>query len=454
VKPVRSVISHRYYVVFLLSAIYMCSFADRIVMSLIIDPVRIDLGLSDTQMSLLMGLAFAMFYSFLGIPIGRWVDEKGQRRVLIAGGVVLWCLATIGCGMAVGFWSLFAARMLIGAGEATVVPATYSLIPDLFGKDEIGFAMSIFYAGASVGAGLAMFFGGWVVDWTPSGLLGDLLGGLEPWRRSFIIIGAPGLILAFLMLATVREPRRSPVAAKNPASAIPYLRNHAPLYACLFLGMAPMVVITYSLTFWGPAYLMRAFNVAPSAASTVFGVALGVFGTAGMLLGGLISDFLTRRGRKDGPLITLVCSVLLAAASLIFSFTTDSLWLAQIGIWTGATLIFMQGGPQAALLRMVTPSALLGQVSAFYVAINNLIAIGLAPVLTAAASDGLFEGPRAIGGGLALTIAVAAPLSASLLCLAHRRYMRKVVDLSSGLEVKAFPASSPEVEAGAEARLG
>jgi hypothetical protein len=142
--------------------------------------------------------------------------------------------------------------------------------------------------------------------------------------------------------------------------------------------------------------------------------------------------------------------VLLAAASLIFSFTTNSLLLAQIGVWTGATLIFMQGGPQAALLRMVTPPALLGQVSAFYVAVNNVIAIGLAPVLTAAASDGLFEGPRAIGGALALTIAVAAPLSAALLCLAHRRYRQRVADLSSGSEVKAFPASSPE----AEARLG
>jgi MFS family permease len=428
----RPVVSYRYYVVFLLSAIYMCAFADRIVMSLVIDPIRSDLNLSDTEISLLMGLAFAMFYSFFGIPIGRWVDLTGQRRAVIAGGIVLWCLATIGCGLAVGFWSLFVARMLIGAGEATVVPATYSLVPDLFGKDEIGFAMSIFYAGASVGSGLAMLFGGWVVDWTPGGMIGDLIGGIEPWRRSFLIVGAPGLVLALLMLLTVREPKREAATPKDATSAIPYLRKHAPLYACLFLGMAPMVVITYSLTFWGPAYLMRAFAITPGAASVIFGMALAVFGTVGMLLGGLISDFLIRRGRLDGPLLTLVCAVSLAAASLIFSFTAHSLVLAQIGIWIGATLVFMQGGPQAAILRLATPPNLLGEISAFYVAVNNVIAIGLAPVLIAMASDHLFDGPRAIDGALALTMAVAGPLSALLLCLGRRRYMRRVLELGGG----------------------
>src|SRR5216683_2185076 len=199
---------YAWYVVFILMVCYTLSFVDRQILSLLVGPMKRDLAISDTRIGLLQGLAFALFYGLMGLPLGRLADTRNRRNVIIVG-VVLWSFLTGACSTARSFWSLFVARIGVGVGEATLSPSAFSLITDYFPKEKLGAALSVYSMGIFIGSGLALIAGGSVVDAVTRmpAVTVPLLGTVAPWRFTFLIVGAPGLVIA-LLLYTVREPSR------------------------------------------------------------------------------------------------------------------------------------------------------------------------------------------------------------------------------------------------------
>ncbi|WP_337188158.1 MFS transporter [Phenylobacterium sp.] len=428
---------YAYYVVAVLMVAYMFSFIDRMILSLVIDPVRQDLGLSETQVSLLVGFAFAMFYTLLGLPFGRWVDTRGRRN-LIAFGIALWSLATIACGLANGFARLFLARMTVGVGEATLTPAAYSLIPDYFPPRRLGLAMSLYTCGLTIGGGLAMLLGGMVVQWaTALQLTVPGLPHLRPWQVAFLVVGAPGLLVAALVALTVREPPRrvqpgADADAPSLAEVFAYLRGNAGLFAPLFLGFTAVVTASYSLNVWGPSYFMRVHGLTPLQVGQLFAVAFGVAGTVGVLAGGAWSDAAVRRGRTDAPLRVTLWSILLQAPFVVGFGLLSETRLA------GAAFVFamlfgsMFGGLQAAAVQSLTPNRMRGQIGAIYLTLANLIGLGIAPTLTALGTERLFGGATGVGRSIALTAGVSLALASVLLAIAAAPARNRIRALQGG----------------------
>lgn len=195
---------------------YTVSFVDRTILSLLIPPIQRDLGISDTQVSLLAGFAFAIFYTLMGIPLGR-IADRYNRRNLIAVGITVWCLMTAACGLARTYWELFLARVGVGIGEAALSPAAYSMISDLFPRDQLGRAIAIYSIGLPIGSGVALLIGalvvGMVANVPPITL--PLVGTLYAWQLTFLLVGLPGLIVALLVLA-LREPQRRDQVVGQP----------------------------------------------------------------------------------------------------------------------------------------------------------------------------------------------------------------------------------------------
>ncbi len=200
--------AYAWYVVVVLTAAYVVSFIDRQILALLVEPIRRDLGLTDTQMGLIMGSAFALFYTILGIPLG-WLADRFSRRGIIAAGITIWCLMTAACGLSRNFGQLFLARVGVGVGEAALSPSALSLISDYFPRERRGRAISFYNMGVSLGAGIAMIGGGWIIagiiDAPPTTL--PVVGEIYAWQTVFLVVGLPGLAIAALM-ATVREPER------------------------------------------------------------------------------------------------------------------------------------------------------------------------------------------------------------------------------------------------------
>jgi len=416
---------YAYYVVGVLMLAYMFAFVDRIILSLVIDPVRADLGLTETDVSLLAGFAFAMFYTLLGLPFGRWADTRGRRN-MIALGIALWSVATVACGLANNFVKLFAARMSVGVGEATLAPGAYSLIPDYFPPQRLGFAMAIFASGITIGGGLAMLLGGMIVEWaTTAEPTLPLLGQIAPWKIAFIAVGAPGILVALLVWLTVKEPpRQIEAGAKAEApkfsEAFAYLGEHWRTFAPVFLGLTGLVIAGYAFNVWAPAYFMRVHGLSPGEVGILFGVSFAVLGTCGVLAGGALSDRLVKSGRPEGPVRVSLYSALLQAPLFIGCYLSPSPIVAQVLF--GAALFFasMYGGLQGAAVQSLTPNRMRGQVAAVYLIIANLLGLGLAPTWTALMTEHVFGGPLGIGKSLAVTVGVSLAIGAVLLALAQR----------------------------------
>lgn len=425
-----------YYVVGVLMVAYMFSFIDRTLLSLVIDPVRQDLGLSETQISLLAGFAFAAFYTLLGLPFGRWVDTRGRRN-LIAIGIGLWSLATMACGLANSFWRLFAARMAVGVGEATLSPAAYSLIPDYFTPQRLGFAMGVYSCGVTLGGGLAMLLGGVVVQWaTTAQPVLPIVGQTEAWKIPFLVVGLPGVLIALLVLLTVREPPRrlergeATSTAPRISEVVGYLWAHRGVYVPLFAGFAGIVITGYAFNVWGPVFFMRVHGLQPAEVGLLYALGFGVFGTLGVLAGGAISDRVARGGKLDAPIRVSIISAAIQAPLFIGAYLVPSRPAAQtlfvIALFFGS----IYGGLQAAAIQALTPNRMRGQVAALYLTIANMIGLGLAPTWTAWMTENVFGGPQDVGKSLALTTLVSLSVGAVLLLIAMKPARRRIEALT------------------------
>jgi MFS family permease len=407
---------YAWYMVAVLCVAYTLSFVDRMILALLVEPIKRDLGVSDTQIGLLHGFAFAIFYTTLGLPIARLADRTDRRR-LIAAGVAFWSAMTALCGFARGFWELFLARVGVGVGEAALSPAAYSMLADSFPPNRLGRALGVYSSAIYGGAGVALLVGGSVAALaaTATSVHVPLLGDVRPWQLAFLIVGAPGLLVALWVLS-LREPPRKGAAVKTTAeplrNVIAWLRTHARAYGCHFAGFALLSIVFNATIAWMPSVFVRVHGWSPGQGAFWIGMALIVFGTSGIIAGGMSADGWRRRGKPDGSM-----RVGLTSALGVLPFAAAAA-VAPSPVWTvvllGPLMFFsaFAFGAAAAGLQWLTPSTMRAQVSALFLFVNNLVGIGCGPVAVALLTDRVYGDPAAVGTSLAIVGGVAAALAA------------------------------------------
>lgn len=404
---------------------YTFSFIDRTILSMLVGPVKADLQVSDTQISLLTGIAFALFYTLLGLPIGVWVD-RGSRRGIAAAGVAVWSLMTAMCGAAHSFGGLLLARIGVGAGEAALSPAAYSLIPDLFRPEHRSRAQGVYGMGACFGSGLAFLIGGWTIA-AVSGMAPlrlPLLGEIGGWRLVFFVVGLPGLLVALMVLSIVEPPRRSKVSATTREVAA-RLRQDWRAYAVIFVGCTVVNIGFHALSAWGPAMLGRVHHLGQAQVGMVMGAAFLGPGCLALFVGGVLADRSLMRGRLDGNLVNGMVGAVGAALAL-GALALDPSTAVTIGlILVAAFFLMLCIGAAPAALQVIAPPQMRGRMSAGYMFALNLIGMGIGPTATAALTDFVFQDPLAVGRSIGVVAFVAGLTSAGLIAL-WRPHFRKV----------------------------
>ncbi|MDZ4371829.1 MAG: MFS transporter [Phenylobacterium sp.] len=420
--------AYSWYVVAVLLLAYTLSFIDRMILSLLVGPIQADLGISDTQMSLLMGFAFAIFYSALGIPMG-WYADRRARRGLIVFGIAAWSLMTAACAFARGYVGLFLARVGVGVGEATLSPAAYSMLGDYFPREKLGRAMAVYSIGVPLGSGIALMAGSVVVKMVTEGppVVLPIVGALEPWRLTFLWVGLPGLLVALLVALTVREPPRQGTASQaGRGEFVAFLKTHPAAIAAHFGGMALVALVMYGAMAWIPQFLFRTYAMPVPQAGMWFGVATAVCGASGLMLGGWLADRLYRRGFKDAHLRVIRLNAILLLPLFVGMALAPTAPIA-LGLMVVAMLVgTIHGGVAGAALQMITPNRLRARMVALYFLVANLIGLGMGPTAIALVTDLGFGRPEALRYGLAIVTAVALPIAAVILTLGLKPFARAV----------------------------
>jgi MFS family permease len=405
----------------LLTATYTFSFIDRQIINLLVDPIRTDLSLSDSQVSFLQGLAFVLPYVLLSIPLGRVVDRANRIRVLVIG-ILVWTISCVTCGLAKNFWQLGMARMGVGAGEASVTPASWSLLADYFPEDKRALPVSIFLMGPYLGAGLSLILGAEVVGWASG--LGTIefpfAGALAPWQLTFMLVALPGLLMVFLLPLLQDPPRTQRLTeAAEPLSWGEIAQHVWPrrgIFGAYLLGAPFIVLVLYALQAWVPSLLIRVHGLEIVEAGRYYGTIALVAGSAGVLSGPVAARWLA--GRMDpavAPLVTSISSTCLLIPVLVSAGLAESLTWTLVFITGASYLVTFPLALFATGLQSASPNEMRGLMAGCFVLSTNLIGLALGPTSVALASDYIFGSPQAVGRSLALVGGTVLPMAVFLL---------------------------------------
>ncbi|MBL8205848.1 MAG: MFS transporter [Blastocatellia bacterium] len=428
---------YAWYVVAVLTLVYVFSFIDRQILNLLVRPIRRDLGISDTQMSLLMGFSFAVFYTFFGIPLGRLADTR-SRRTIIALGFAFWSLFTTGCGIAKNFGQMLLMRMGVGVGEAALSPAAYSMITDCFPPRRRATALSVYSMGIYIGGGIAFIIGGLVSKFATQQELWQLpvIGATRPWQVVFFIVGLPGVLLALLMF-TLREPARrgakTNVAGQTTAPQIPlgevlaYIRENWRTFLCHNMGFALLSISGYGSSAWVTTMFVRKYGWTEADAGLVYGWIVTIAGPLGIVTGGRIADALIERGRREATMLVGMFAAVIYFAGGIFYPLMPSGQLAAAFIIPAAFFTSMPFGVAPAAIQQMMPNPMRGQASAIYLFVNNLIGLGIGPTAVALTTDYVFHDDQMVNYSL-LIVNTVAHLGAALLLWAGLKHFRRSLD--------------------------
>ena len=406
------------------------SYTDRQILSLLVDPIRADLKITDTQIGLLQGVAFALVYSVAGLPFGRLADLVARRTVILSG-VVIWSLGTLLCGLSDSFWMMFAGRFVVGIGEAALAPAAVSMIGDLFAPRRRGLATGTFMMGMVVGGGAAIAIGGVILTVAATGAFAGLplLGGLAPWRIALVLLslsGAPMLV----MLSLVREPERRGADGSGAAisgSAFGQLRRYRKSLAPLVLGCDLMSVGDFALVAWAPSLLSRNYGMAPGQIGAWLGIILAVTGVAGAVGGGFLSDwFAQRRGPSARASLAVGLAVIAAPWSLVWATGAPWSLLALISLWSLFSSMTAIAG--VAAVQEIVPNTLRGLSISLIAFGNIMMGLGVGTTAAGVLADKVFGDPHALGQALTLCVTPAALGAVLCFFLAARARRRTGVE--------------------------
>ena len=391
-----------WYGVVILTLAYILSFLDRQLLSLVVTDVKSDLDLTDSQVSIILGFAFALFYTTMGIPIGRLADKK-SRRTIIGIGITVWCFMTAVTGIVKTYAQLFIARIGVGVGEATLSPSALSIISDYFPKEKRGTAMGFFNMGVSVGSGIALILGGQIVayfaDFPP--IILPLVGQIYEWQALFIFIGIPGLLVALLM-STIKEPsRKGKMTLVNESGSsseeisikdtIRFIYQRKEAYGWLFLSMACSVLIGYAFLSWLPTMYIRSYNIGIPTITLWLGVAFLIGGPFGATMSGWLGDKLYKKYNNSSHVMLFAYSMIILTVAAVLvplmpSYQTATLmFIPQIVAAAGQTAL----APVAMI--NITPNQLRGQVTAVYFFVISMTGYTLGPTSVALITDFIFK---------------------------------------------------------------
>lgn len=414
------------------------AFIDRTILNLLVEPIKAELGFSDTQMGVLQGVAFSLFYGTLSVPIGRLADAT-NRKYVILGSVLAWSSATVMTGFSRVFSTMFLCRAGVAAGEAGVSPSAGAIIADLFPRDRLALPMSVYTMSIYIGGGLALFVGGSMLGYfkDAGAVTVPLFGSMAPWRATFVAVGLLGVPWFAFLALLLREPARreyghfeSSTAACQALSvrkAMGFLMEHRHFFGNHFVGFAFGLAMISATLAWIPTILIRIFAMPIEEAGRTFGVLYIVCGIGGALAGGWLSNRISMSGRKEAPLelAALACLGVLVAVSGLTLVKEQSAAVALCG----AAVFFIAPGialPVAAFLS-VTPNRLRAQMSGLFLMVTGILGIGSGPVITALVTDYVF----ADAGSLHYSLAIASALLCAMMLpvLFRARLAMRTLDL-------------------------
>lgn len=421
-----------WYTVAVLLIAYTLGFVDRAILTILVEPIQADLNINDTQIGLLHGFAFVIFYVSLGVPLG-YVADRYNRKHLIAGSIALWSLMTAVCGLANSFWQLFSARVGVGVGEAGLSPAGYSLIADCFPPKRRSLALGVYTIGIYLGSGLAILGGGVVVGMigtTPSVEI-PVLGEVRSWQLVFFVVGLPGLLVSLLAM-TIKEPTRK-LSAKdtvqtdfksNWKATWAHIGLHRRAYALITLGFAFLGVPFNVALLWARPYLSRHFGVTPEQGAYLVGFTMLIFATAGIICGSLLCDRMQAKGKTDATVKIGLAAALLVIAPVIAFPLMPTLPLAIAAL---AVVLFFGAfayGAAPASLQLITPNRMRATVSALYLVLVNLVGLTAGPLITGMFTDYVFQDKGAVGISAAIVGTASALVAAIAFALLSKPFVK------------------------------
>jgi MFS family permease len=383
-----------WYCIFALALATMINFLDRGILTLLVEPIRHDLRLSDVQMSLIMGFAFTFFYAVLGLPVARLVDRSRSRKLIMTVGITIWSVMTMLCGLATNFWHLFIARMGLGVGETTSGPSAYSLLSDYFPPRRLPRAISFMTLGFVLGTGLSLIVGAWVIGFVtvhPDMSL-PIVGHLHGWQTVLMLVGLPGLVVAVVM-SSVREPPRMGGAQGRPlpiAEIFHFILRHKLVYMPIFIGMGLRTAQMFGTQMWGPAFLGRTYGWSPSQIGYISGLSVFIAMPAGLALGCWLAERYWERSVHDGNVRVVVLSTLISVPFGIAGPLMPNPWLAVGCLLLAQMTSIMSAAPENAAVQTVTPNRLRGQMTFLFLFIMNVVGMGFGPMIVGALSQYVF----------------------------------------------------------------
>jgi predicted MFS family arabinose efflux permease len=363
-----SITSSRSYILFILVVVYTFNFIDRQIIGILAIPIKADLGLTDTQLGLMGGLAFALFYTGLGIPVAMLADRFSRTWIMTVA-LAVWSLMTAASGLATNFWQLFAARMGVGIGEAGGVAPAYSLIADFFPPNQRARALSVYSFGIPIGGAIGIVFGG-------------VIASLLDWRIAFFVVGLAGLVLAPIFRMTIKEPLRGGFDRQRTDTTAPDLKTilrtlyRKPSFWLVSLGASFSSMMGYGLFFWLPSFLVRSFEMSLLNASLCFGAVLLVGGLVGLWAGGWLADRFGQMSKSR--YITIPAIAFLATVPFyVIAMTSESMLLTFTILLVPTALGLVWLGPVISVIQHLVPPNMRTTASAIFLFINNLIGIGI-----------------------------------------------------------------------------
>jgi MFS family permease len=408
------------------------AFIDRQILGLLVGPIRRDLRISDTEIGVLYGLAFALFYTLLGVPLGRAAD-RGSRRAIIGIGIAVWSVMTVFCGMARSYEQLLVARFGVAIGEAALAAPALSLISDYFRPDRRATALSVYTLGVYLGAGLANLVGGALLAnlGGTAPVLWPIVGEIRPWQQVFVVVGLPGLAIAVL-IATVREPVRRETGQGSTSHAFPirdvlqYVRANLRTYTCHGFGYALFALVNFATAAWLPTHLVRTYGWTAARAGITLGTLTATVGVLGVVAGGRVADRFLQRGYADAKLrVGIIAAVgnLVCGAAYTLAPNAALSVVALVPYNFFASFAF---GAAVAAVQEITPNRMRAQVGALSMSAITLVGLGLGPSIIGLLTDRVFGDDAALRYSLFVVTTAGLGAAAALLGAGLAPYRRSV----------------------------
>jgi MFS family permease len=414
-----------------LALVRMSAQLDLSILSLLVEPIKRDMDLSDGEIGMLLGLAFAVFYLGLGVPLSKLVDTY-SRKTILAVGVFFWSISTAMTGLANSYMQLFLCRAAVGAGESVNGPATFSMIADMFPRERLARAIAVLNLGSVGGTAVAMIFSAFVIHWLETIEMPTfpIIGTPRPWQAVFFIVGLPGLLFAAMMYSLPEPKRRGgPAKAESFGGILRFMRANWRVFAPLFVALLVSGIESGGAGMWRPAFLTRTYGWSPAQVALVSGIIALVTGVIGVFLGSFLSELLAKK-HDNANLRVVLIGWIIATPCMILYPLVENPWVS-VAISGLAAMASLMGAPtQNAALQSVVPSRMRGQITALYLLTYTLAGTGIGPSFIAAITEHIVGEEAGLRYALSGSAAVMMPIAIFVMILGLKPYAAKIAELN------------------------